>query len=99
VDEAGVLQGFAQVISVSNEYPTHLARVIVNPQLRGQGIGRNLLEQIVKTLRKQESSLRLSLNVYAENALAVKLYHSMGFKEVKRNEDGSLITMTLRSGS
>lgn len=97
LDDAGCLQGFAQVISISNEYPTHLARVIINPALRRQGIGRSLLEQVIKELRRRENSLRLSLNVYAENDLAIKLYRSMGFKEVKRNEESGLITMTLRS--
>lgn len=98
VDEAGGLQGFAQVICISNEYPTHLARVIINPRLRSQGLGLSLLEQVVRSLRKQENSLRLSLNVYAENTPALKLYHSMGFKEVKRNAESGVITMTLRSG-
>lgn len=58
---------------------THLARLVANPSMRGEGVGKRL----IKLLMRQGPSLfrndRFSLFVYRENTPACECYKSMGF--------------------
>jgi ribosomal-protein-alanine N-acetyltransferase len=61
----------------------HLARVIVRPDLRGQGIGRALVEALL--CRAAEAGLTVAtLNVHRDNAGAAALYASLGFARAER---------------
>lgn len=53
----------------------------------GRGIGRALLQACVKAARKAQYS-QLELDVVADNARALSLYGSLGFKEYGRNPRG-----------
>ena len=50
------------------------------PSVRGQGVGRALLEAIVKHARTREGLLMLTLTVTEGNEPAVNLYRSVGFQ-------------------
>lgn len=64
----------------------HLARVIVRPDVRGRGIGRSLVQELLS--RAAESgSLLVTLNVYRDNAAAIALYGDLGFRRAERLED------------
>ena len=62
-----------------------LARIGLNPKLRGRGLAYNFLQRIVALLRRQPSVSTLELNVYAFNQPAIRLYRRLGFEpqEVK----------------
>lgn len=75
-DEAGTA-GFGQLVWRSGGR-AHLARVIVRPDTRGRGLGRVLVQALLERARSRGARLA-TLNVYAENAAARRLYEAAGF--------------------
>lgn len=64
----------------------HLARVIVRPNARGRGIGKQLVQALLA--RAVEAGLSLvTLNVYSDNAAAATLYADLGFRRAERPPD------------
>lgn len=57
---------------------SHITNVVVNEDLRGQGIGRRLMNEILK-LSKERGAVCSTLEVRAGNAAAIHLYESMGY--------------------
>lgn len=91
VDVERAVIGFGQILLRENN-SIHLARLIVNPALRGQGIGRNLCEALMDMGVSKHQPEYLTLNVYESNIAAVGLYKSLGFA-VKTSEDSDLVAM------
>lgn len=88
--ERGRLAAFGQIISMGGNQQ-HLARLIVDPNCRGEGVGRQLAERLLGlALAKSPSSV--SLNVFIDNNSAVNLYRSLGFRPVgpPTSEAGSM---------
>lgn len=78
--EVNVL-AFGQIIKKDNGY-FHLARIISNPEFRGQGYGREICSHLVSYASTLGGD-GLSLNVYSNNWAALRLYKSLGFREQK----------------
>ena len=57
----------------------HVIGMMVRPEARGQGIGRELLEGLICEARRSEGMEMLTLTVTAGNAAAVGLYETTGF--------------------
>ncbi|HCG54792.1 GNAT family N-acetyltransferase [Brevibacterium sp.] len=57
----------------------HLGRILVDPQARGLGLGRSLVEHLVKHVTALSDVRRVTLNVYEHNNPAVNLYSALGF--------------------
>lgn len=57
----------------------HVIGMMVRPEARGQGIGRELLEGLIGEARRSEGMEMLTLTVTAGNAAAVGLYETTGF--------------------
>jgi [ribosomal protein S18]-alanine N-acetyltransferase len=77
VDDEG-LAAFGQVLPVEPER-AHLARLIVRPDARGTGVGRALCRALLH--RAVEAGLSsATLYVRRDNAEAVRLYESLGFR-------------------
>ncbi len=55
--------------------------------LRGQGLGKKILEMAIEWAKAQESLVWIDLSVFAHNTPARKLYKSVGFKEIATLED------------
>lgn len=55
--------------------------VIVDPELRGKGYGRELLKLAIEYVRNNLTAKRIDLGVFANNPKAQKCYESVGFKE------------------
>jgi ribosomal-protein-alanine N-acetyltransferase len=72
-------------LSVADSF-AHLLKIIVHPELRGQGLGRKLLETHLSALQK-EGLKHFFLEVEEENHVAQKLYHACGFKVIHRKKD------------
>ena len=60
----------------------HLARLIVNPTFRGQGIAAQLIQKIIKTGSKELNVIECSLFVFNHNKQAIKAYVKQGFSVV-----------------
>jgi ribosomal protein S18 acetylase RimI-like enzyme len=74
----GELAAFGQIYERLSRI--NLARLAVKPTMRGQGIGRRLMEMLMTLGPQMFSCSEFSLFVYRDNVVAAKCYESMGFK-------------------
>lgn len=51
---------------------------------RGRGLGKKMLEELIKLVKKEWNSRLIHLHVFEKNTKAISLYKSLGFKEVAR---------------
>lgn len=58
-----------------------ITNIAVDPNSRGRGIGRELLESIVEQAKKRHIS-KITLEVRSSNEAAKTLYLSVGFKQI-----------------
>jgi ribosomal protein S18 acetylase RimI-like enzyme len=58
----------------------HLARLVVAPLKRGQGIAAELIEKLSRQGCQQLAVLEVSLFVYESNTSAIKAYEKVGFE-------------------
>ncbi len=66
-------------IWLTNDYRRlYLHHMAVLPEFQKQGIGRSLLQEAIQIADKQ--GLQAKLEVHSDNAAALNLYRSMGFK-------------------
>lgn len=69
--------------------------VAVHPDTQGQGIGRKLFEEMLRTVREHRPEiLRVELIVQESHLRARRLYESVGFREEGRLINGILSTKT-----
>ena len=57
----------------------HVVGMMVRPEARGQGVGRELLDALIGEARRSEGTEMLTLTVTASNTPAVRLYETSGF--------------------
>lgn len=84
----------------------HINNLAVRPELRGRGLGTQLLAAVIAEAAHLGASA-LSLEVRASNAPAIQLYQRAGFKKVgdrknyytKPVEDALVLSFMLHSGS
>ena len=74
----GSLAGFGQLYD--RDEHIHLARLIVAPASRGQGIGRRLIDMLMQVGRSRMPYDRYSLFVFRDNKPAYECYRSFGFE-------------------
>lgn len=58
----------------------HLARLIASPAARRQGYGRNLIVELIGTVRREGKHTDVSLFVYRHNEPAYRCYLQLGFR-------------------
>jgi ribosomal protein S18 acetylase RimI-like enzyme len=74
-------------------YPAHL-HIDLMPQVRGKGLGRTLIEQLIRELRERGiGGVHLGVDVANSNGIA--FYEHLGFREVGREPGGLLMGMRL----
>ncbi|RKQ95807.1 acetyltransferase (GNAT) family protein [Kushneria sinocarnis] len=76
----GHLLAFGQ-ISLRAHRRCHLARILVAPGHRGQGLGEELCRHLIHEARDRLQAQRITLNVFHDNHAARRLYHRLGFIE------------------
>jgi ribosomal protein S18 acetylase RimI-like enzyme len=76
-----------------DEQTPELAIAVVSG-CRGQGIGSQLLRSLIELAREQ-GHCRLSLSVDPNNHRAMRLYHRLGFREVRRDEEAVVMVIDL----
>jgi len=79
------LVGFGQLVRKESGRG-HLARLIVNPGLRGKGYGEALVRKLLEPVRTAPFE-RISLNVDRSNLPAVSVYLKAGFRDATRPPD------------
>ena len=94
-DGAGAMVGFGQMLPRSGQ--VHLARLIVAPERRGQGLGRSLCQHLIRTAVACHRPDNITLNVYAGNEPAAALYRSLGFRVVPGAEREGVVRMALQA--
>jgi ribosomal protein S18 acetylase RimI-like enzyme len=67
-------------ISTANPFGAHLARLAVRPEAQNQGLGAQLVADLVERLRQQDAK-RLTVNTQSDNHASLALYRKMGFTE------------------
>ncbi|MDJ0941376.1 MAG: GNAT family N-acetyltransferase [Woeseiaceae bacterium] len=77
-DTASELVAFGQFYNRSGRI--NFARLVAHPNRRGQGIGRRLLEGLMRVSPAQFDLDEFSLFVYRDNMPALCCYESMGFE-------------------
>jgi ribosomal protein S18 acetylase RimI-like enzyme len=82
----GELAAFGQLGSRFER--SHLARLVTHPDMRGQGVGRKLLERMIIVAQSESELKEVALFVYKHNEPACRCYRSMGF-EIQDYPDGA----------
>lgn len=78
--KGGAILAFGQLLTKSNGF-LHLARIIVSPSHRGSGYGKIWCNRLLQ-IGHQMGYKGFSLNVHRQNAIALNLYTTLGFKEL-----------------
>lgn len=84
LDQNGTLVGFGQFYMRLNRY--HLARLVIAPYARNQGLGKTLIRALLALTRTIGDGAGYSLFVMQENAAAIRCYESLGFEHAEYPE-------------
>ncbi|MFM2485934.1 GNAT family N-acetyltransferase [Celerinatantimonas yamalensis] len=87
--EAKQLIGYCQLRPCRLQ-SVRLCRVIVHPDFRGQGIGRQLIAHAIQFSRDELGVRRIELGVYQHNLAAFNRYCYFGFKTYQQRRVKSL---------
>lgn len=92
-DELVGIVGFLRDRRHKTRHRGDIVQVYVDPAYRGQGIGEQLLREVVDIAFRMDGIEQLHLGVVSENLSAIRLYEKMGFEAygIYRNHfrDGS----------
>lgn len=75
----------------------HLGRIIVSPDARGSGLGRDLCRHLISRATQATGASAVTLRVYRDNPVALALYASLGFTAVEAASTEELLLMTMNS--
>jgi ribosomal protein S18 acetylase RimI-like enzyme len=72
------------------------------PEMRGKGLGKALLTEVVTTLQKNTQIKNIYLEVVKDNVIAVNLYKEIGFEKIGElksifTKDGTLLDIEIYS--
>jgi len=82
-DGSGRLVGYICLMLLLDE--GHIMNVAVDPDLRGSGVGRALVQKVLDDCREAGASF-VSLEVRESNLPAISLYRNMGFAVVGKRK-------------
>jgi ribosomal protein S18 acetylase RimI-like enzyme len=85
-EENGQIAGFAIVEWSESESTAYIQTVEVAPEMRGRGVGRELLGRIESSARRAGAGL-IWLHVEETNAAALRLYEAQGYRCEGRQEN------------
>lgn len=94
--------GYAGIWVVLDE--GHITNVAIDPAHRGKKLGRLLMTELVRRATAL-GAVKITLEVRPSNAVAINLYHSLGFKEKglrkkyysDNNEDAIIMWMSIKN--
>jgi len=70
-----------------NKNIIRLGFIIVDPTLRGQGYGKTLIKEAIKYAKNELKATEINLGVFENNTSASNCYKSVGFKEIRIDEN------------
>lgn len=79
--------GFCMVNYSLNEQEYWILRLMVDGDLQGRGYGRAILKALIARMRALPECNRIFISYAPENAVAERLYFSLGFEDTGRIED------------
>lgn len=86
-EKNNLMIGHCQLIRINRETKSaSLGKVLINPRVRGQGYGSNMVKQVMDYAKQKLNLKKLSLRVFEFNTAAYHCYLSLGFSELKREE-------------
>ncbi len=95
----GEFLGLGQLLAKENNR-IHLARIIIAPHQRGKGLGDLLCRLLIDEGLNRFGQVYFTLNVYSDNANALKLYRRLGFTPLPAPSDATsdkqIVRMVLR---
>lgn len=84
--------GFGQ-IWLSPKGTVNLVRIIVDPSLRGKGLGRQLSALLLSEARKLPEASVIWLRVLRSNTVALSVYKSLGFRIVESESNSGVYAL------
>ena len=69
---------------------SHLARLVANPRVRGQGVGRKLIEMLIAAANADQDHAEIGLFVYRDNEPAKRCYLALGFEVQEYPDDAPM---------
>lgn len=88
----GPALGFCQ-FWVRDPGVAHLARIILAPEARGQGLGTTLCELLMAEAARSTGAGAFTLRVYRDNDAALAIYERLGFAVVPELSDERIFSM------
>lgn len=88
--------GFGQYWS-RTEGVAHLARIVVSPAHRGQGLAESLCRLLMADAQSTLGARTFTLRVSRDNGAAIPIYRRLGFDEVPTLSDVRVMFMRTRS--
>ncbi len=71
---------FVRENAVKTSHKGNVFGMYVTPEMRGKGVGKLLMLELIRKARKCEGLEQINLTVVSNNELAKKLYQSIGFR-------------------
>lgn len=84
----GDVVGFANLYDVEPGDRAFIGNVVLHPTCRGRGIGRLLVEHMIRTGREKYRLEQTCISVFAYNTPALLLYSGLGFEPYAMEERG-----------
>ncbi|WP_251975683.1 GNAT family N-acetyltransferase [Salinicola avicenniae] len=94
VAEGPLPAAFGQLIQKGPRH-WHLARIIVDPARRREGLGEQLCRALLQEAHARHAE-HVTLNVFADNAAAIPLYRRLGFVAHGEVDTRGIVPMHLR---
>ena len=91
VSEAGTVVGFAEWAFDDSDSTYALGGIVLDAAHQGRGLGRAVLDALVRHVRAQPVRGTVVLTVHDDNERARALYRSYGFEETGEELDGELV--------
>ena len=76
----GVLAGFADFYRLRKARSVFIGNVMIDPAHRGKGLGRRLMEHMIRLAFVDHDLPKVRVHVYSRNQAALLLYGQLGFK-------------------
>ncbi|WP_455199645.1 N-acetyltransferase family protein [Kaarinaea lacus] len=96
------LIGFANLYDRMQDHYAFIGNVFIHPDYRGQGLGKLVLQYMIKAAFEKYQFTEVRLSVFADNKRAIALYQQNGFSEYSKelrtdpdNEEKVLLHMSL----
>ena len=94
MDTYSLVGSSLEMLAFGQFYERHgrinLARLVVSPDRRGQGVGKQLVRLLMEQGRKNIPRHEYSLYVYRDNHVAKACYAGLGFEENEYPEDDEM---------